>query len=245
MKNKLLPFIFLVLFSASTSALCSDEQKERQDIWSGKEQTLPGSGKWELITDHGRVLASGNGDVRLNIPELDRGTFLDAELALDGVKTRIRVWSPEILSGYYAEYGEDSKRLRRIFIDHGITPLPLSKDSDMKKYRVKIKNQPEIVIADHYMVEDGKLTLVFPDRRDFPVAVGEKWVNLSLSRAKIQGSLSVLMEKREQILNNCGDYSYAILAEGKTRVVVFSQDFDFDKIENILLIKKILEENSK
>lgn len=245
MKNKLLPFVFAAMFSACIWALCADEQKDVQDIWSGKEQVLPGSGKWELLAAHGRVLASGNGDVKLNIPELDRGTFLDAELVLDGVKNRIRIWSTKILSGYYAEYREDSRRLRHIFLDHGVTPLPLSRDSDIKKYVEKIKNQPEIVIADHYAVENGKLVMVFPDKRDFPVAVGDKWVNLSLNRAKIPGSLSVLMEKREQILDNRGDCSYAVLAAGKTKVVVFSQDFDFKKIENILLIKKILEENSK
>ena len=52
------------------------------DLWSGQENRLPYSGIWQVATEHGRVIASGNGPVRFAVPELTDGTTLTAVLSV-------------------------------------------------------------------------------------------------------------------------------------------------------------------
>ena len=35
------------------------------NLWSGKSYDFPGNGKWQIVAKHGRVLASGDGRMRL------------------------------------------------------------------------------------------------------------------------------------------------------------------------------------
>lgn len=202
------------------------------NLWSGREQTLPGTGAWQLVAEHGRILASGNGEVRFHLPPLVAGTRLEAELKLDGRTRKVRLWSPMLLQG----------------IDGGCLELPAKIEKLLGEYGLLkgLEKRPEIWLCRNFPPEGaGKLFLVFPDRRDFPLALGNNWTAISLLRAKIPGILSVLLDKEEQMLDNRGTFAYAVLRNEERKVVIFSPEFDFDEIENILLIKQLIEENKK
>ena len=46
-----LPLLVLTLYGEETIHL-----------WSGRLVTLPGNGSWQICAEHGRILASGNGE---------------------------------------------------------------------------------------------------------------------------------------------------------------------------------------
>ena len=78
-----------------------------------------------------------------------------------------------------------------------------------------------------------------------PPKFGNVYDEISLIRAKNHGRLSVLYEKKEQLLDLTGVFFCAVLRKGEKTTVVFSPEMDLDEIENILLIKQILKEESK
>jgi len=207
-------------------------EAEAVNIWSGREQVVPtpSKGRWELLAEHGRTLASGTGEVRLNIPALNDGACVDATLSVDGAGKKVKIWSTKILKGFSASFelgGGDDKRLRELGLD------------DSRDAKAAFARTPPAGAPKH------RLTLVFPDKRDFPMPVGEKWERVSLVRSKVPDGLSAILEKKERALDSRGDYSHAVLEGGGKRVVVFAPGFDFGDIENILVIRKYLKEDEK
>lgn len=202
------------------------------NVWLGREVVLPGNGAWQLAAEHGRIIASGDGEVKLNLPPLTDGTSLDADLTLDGKTQKIRVWSPKPLLGIYA----------------GIVDLPPKTTKILEQYGLPdvLKESPEIWFVPSFSAKKkGRILLIFPDKWSFPLALGSDWAKISLCTAKIPGKLSVLIDNKEQIADISGAWSYVELAQGKTRTYIFSPEFDFDEIENVLLIKQLIEEKSK
>ncbi|MDD2478361.1 MAG: hypothetical protein PHS31_00550 [Victivallaceae bacterium] len=210
----------------------STNAQPRINVWSGREVVLSGNGDWQIAAEHGRILASGNGEVKLNLPPLNDGTSLDADLTLDGKTRKIRIWSPKPLVGIYAEIIDLSPKITKQLQQYG--------------FPTAIKKPPEIRFCRNFSPHsDGRISLVFPDKWGFPLALGLDWEKISLCNAKIPGKLSVLLDKREQTADIVGSGSYIELVKGKSRIYVFSPEFNFDEIENVLLIKQLIKENSK
>lgn len=221
----ILPVIFFAMNLLSGS--------EMMDLWSDREIVMPGTGKWELTSFHGRILATGNGEARFSIPPLVSGTTLDAALIRNNRKQRLRFHSPKPLTGINAGMLELPEKQKRALIRLGVP-------SSSKKDR------PEIWFCGAFPPNGtGRIFLVFPDRRDFPMNIGNVYDEISLIRAKNHGRLSVLYEKKEQLLDLTGVFFCAVLRKGEKTTVVFSPEMDLDEIENILLIKQILKEESK
>lgn len=191
------------------------------NIWSGREQTVPvKGGSWTLTAEHGRELASGSGAVTLNLPALKPGTSVEAVLSVDGKRCKLRIWSPAILPAIAC----DSPKLKRIFPDEpGAGAEILATD----RFPDKIERVPKTV-------------LVFPEKRAFPLPLAGDWEEISLLRGDIPGTLAVLLDKRDRVADNTGDWSCIILRNSEFRVALFSPDFDFTAVDNILLIRRLL-----
>lgn len=202
------------------------------NLWSGRDQTLPGNGAWSLAAEHGRILASGDGPARFELPALADGATLDAVLTRGGKTQKVRFHSPKPLTGIYAGCQDLSKKKEKLLIQYG---LPAA-----------FKRLPEIWFCGAFPPKAaGRLFFFFADRRDFPRNIGKDWESISLEHAKNPGYLSVLYNKNEQELKLDGDFTYAVLRKNNKLVVVFSPEFDLEKIENVLLLKRLAKENEK
>ncbi len=200
--------------------------EEAVAVWSGREVVLPGNGAWRLESGHGRILASGNGEVRFELPPMTDGTSLDTVLVVNGEKRKVRVWAPRLLnippSGIP---GLDR---------HLLSPPPPAEGANI---RAGNEFDPES--------RPGKILLVFPDKRDFPLELGGGWERIAWNTARLPGCLGLSVEKRERCADVNGTGSYIELEKKGKRVFLFSPLFDFDKIENILLIQKLIKESAK
>ena len=222
-------FIILPVVLAAINLLSGSEIV---NLWSDREIVMPGTGKWVLTAPHGRILASGNGEARFLIPALANSTTSDAALIRNNKKQMLRFHSPKPLTDINAGMLELPEKQKRALIRMGM-PSPS-------------KDRPEIWFCGSFPPDDiGRIFLVFPDRRDFPMNIGNVYDEILLIRAKKHGRLSVLYDKKEQALDLNGAFSCAVLRKGKKTTVVFSPELDLDEIENILLIKQILKEESK
>lgn len=194
------------------------------NVWSGREQSVPvAGGSWTLAAEHGRELASGEGAVTLNLPALKPGTFVDALLTVGETPRKLRIWSPSILPALSC----DSPKLKRIFYDKlGVT-----------------KEAATILATDRFPEkgsEEAKTVLVFPAKRAFPLSLEGAWDEISMLHGDVPGTLGVILDQKERTADNNGDWSCIILRRGKRRVAVFSPDFDFAAVDNILLLRRLL-----
>ncbi len=226
----LLFFLFPLLLLA--------EEGGRINLHAGRLQEIPvpvaEGEKWELIAEHGRLLGEGTGKASVQVAELEPGTSLDAIFKTGKNQEKLRFWSFPLLS---FEIQAESSKLERIF------------NTQLRAGTVPPEKEPVIVATEHIdqtvFKPQKKIFLVFPDKSEFPLDLVGKWEGISLHRAKISGTLGVILEKKERTLNLDGDFSYAILRRGPQKVIVFSPGFEFDEIENIVLIRKLLQEKQK
>jgi len=200
------------------------------DVWSGREQTVPvKGGSWTLTAEHGRELASGKGPVTLNLPELEPGSSVEAVLDVDGERRKLRIWSPGILPFAIAC---DTSKLSRIF------------HVDLRAIAAPNNMAPaEILATDRFpdkIERTQKTILVFPEKRSFPLPLAGDWEEISLLRGKVPGTLGALLDKRDRVADNTGDWSCIVLRNGERRVIVFSPGFDFTAVDNILLLRRFL-----
>ena len=208
--------------------LCGEETIH---LWSGRVVTLPGNGSWQICAEHGRILASGKGDVRIELPPLEPGTALDAELIRDGKKQKLRFHSQKMLHGHVAVmdyYLPESAPLYKLGC--GILAEPLIRKQDTPIFT---GNFPETLFS--------ALTFCFPNNQDFPLTIGKKWDSVSAFRAKNSGTLSVLYDQKEQILDITGNFTYILLKSEEKQLVIFSPDFHLDNVDNALLLKQLLD----
>ena len=210
--------------------LCGEETIH---LWSGRIVTLPGNGSWQICAEHGRILASGKGDVRIELPPLEPGSTLDAELIRNCRKRKLRFHSQKVLQGHVATMDNslpDSVPLYELGC--GILAEPSIVRPDKPTFT---GNFPETLSCFR--------TFCFPDKRDFPLAIGKKWDSVSAFHAKNPGMLSVLYDKREQILDMTGNFTYILLKTGGKQLFVFSPDFNLDNVDNVLLLKQLLDDD--
>ena len=200
------------------------------NLWSGKSYDLPGNGKWQLVTIHGRVLAEGNGRIHFQLPALQAGTVLKACLKTGTGKQKLCFYSPRLFNGIPAAAFDLSLKYEKFLQNTGID--------------FEDKPNLDIVFSSHIAQGfSGKIMFVFPGKKDFPLKLDEKWTTISLYRTKNYGCLSVLYDEKDKVLDNNGNCTYAIMKKNNRVVIVFSPDFDLENIENVLLIKYIIEHN--
>lgn len=219
-----------IVLSALLYCAGAGEAEEVINVWSGREQAVPvKGGSWTLTAEHGRELASGDGAVTLNLPELKPGTSVDAVLDVDGKQWKIRIWSPGILPCLILC---DSSKLSRIF------------HVDLRAIAAPTNAVPaEILATDSFpdKIERAQKTiLVFPGKQAFPLPLAGDWEEISLLRGDIPGTLGVSLDKKERTADNNGDWSCIVLRNGERRVAMFSPGFDFTAVDNILLIRRLL-----
>ncbi len=238
----------IVLLTVCALSLGAVESENAVNLWSGREQTMPRRGRWMFTTGHGRIIASGDGEIKLNLPALKDGTALDAILTVNNVSRKVKIWSPKILLMPSSKIAKLNKHIinwhwrsedvkvrviENITQTDGIETLYFP---DKRDFSLKIEP---------HQTDGIETCLYFPDKRDFPLKIEPHWTEISLHRAKIPGSLSVLLDIEEQMLDNRGSFSYVIMRDKKNKVIVFSPEFDFDNIENIILIKNLIKEQEK
>ncbi len=216
---------------------CALQAEEVLNLWSGREITLPGNGNWTLFAEHGRILATGNGEIRFEVAALERGMSLDAKLTIGKKSQKIRFYPPELLYGI------------NITSDNTVSDKILSALIEMGAGLLAEPSfvHPEIPAVVGLLPENAvnKITLCFMGKSDFPLDIKQKWEKISVVRAKNPGTLGISYNKDEQIMDNSGNLTYIMLQHDNRCVVIFSPEFDLDLIDNVLLIKQIIEEKRK
>ena len=220
-----------------TLALCGTEVV---NLWSGRPVTLPGNGRWTITTGHGRILASGHGEIRLELPALEPGTALDAELTLNGEKQKLRFHSPQPLSGWSIA-GDNSLPPQQLRLLMQLGAGLLAEPPDLRPDGIAVTGGLPPA-TDRTDFPAGKLTLCFPDKRDFPLAIGGGWERISGGCAKNSGVLSVYYGRKEQQLDLNGELTWIRLEKEGMRIVIFTPGMDLNEIDNVLLVRQFMEE---
>lgn len=224
--------VFVTWIFAAAAWCTFAQNSEVVNLWSGREQSLPGNGEWQISADHGRILASGRENVKINLPALIDGTTLHATLRTKDTTQTIRFWSPRPLAGTLA----------------GCTGLPGKMEKKLMEYGLShsAEKSPDIWFCNAWPQNaDGRLFLIFPEERDFPMNLDAAWKEIQLKRCKIPGKLGVLLDRKERVLDSRADFSYVLLRDSKKTCVFFSPGFDLEQMENMVLIKQLIEENKK
>ncbi len=229
----------------ATQQLAAAEALPGLNIWSGKEQLLPFQAResWALQTEHGRQLSGKQqaGKISLTLPPLIIGSTEAARLLVDGQEVaQVTIWSAQILADLAADLTEANSAVAAALQQNGLHP----------NQSERTKNSLSVISSTEQATPPG-LSLLFADKRDFPMRIAAIWTDFSFCRAKNPGCLGVLYNEKEQLIDCYGNLSHIVLSEkkpgrdGKTqrRLVVFTPDFEFQDIENIILLKTIIKEH--
>ena len=201
---------------------------EPLNFWSGQWCELPGNGKWQIVAKHGRVLASGNGAIKFQLPPLKAGTALTADLKTEKGVLNLRFHSPAPLSGITATEVD----------------LPAALFKQLKNYGVNFTGTPENNIVFSTSIKNaapGKLLLVFTQKSDFPITFEKTWKTICDCDVSVPGTLGISFTKQEKIIDNNGEYNYIQLEKDKRKLFIFPPDFDLKNIENVVLLKYIID----
>lgn len=216
--SKIRPWLACLLFLLLPTP--GDGQEAAIPVFSGRKVTMPYEGKWVLTVPPGRVLANGYGPVEWELAAMTPGSSVRAELAVNDRKVAdLRIWSPRLLM-----IPDELKELSPYVIIAGGEKVNVRRGLDLADLA-------------------RPLTLVFAEVRDFPASVAGTWQSVLLKKEALGGKLGVNSGKDGQILTLDGDNTYLELKKPGFTVIVFAPGFDFDRIESILLIKRILEEH--
>ena len=197
------------------------------EVESGKLQPLPLTGGWTLRAGHGRVLAEGAGEVVLDLPAMEPNTRLEALLTVGEAKYPVRIWAPRQLVGFAAGF-RAGDALKKKLVARGLAEAAAG-------------TEVKIIVADRPLPDLATpLLLVFPDRRDFPLKLGEGYDKVILQPGPGDGKLGITFDNKTRTLDINGDGIYLELLAGKHRTVIFSPGFDLEKITNVLLLKKLI-----
>ncbi len=217
-----------------SSIAAAGTEPVRLNVWSGQEQSIsvPAQGAWQILAEHGRILAAGEGDVVVNFPALTQDSHLDVELLYlqSDKRTPLRIWAPQLLFGKTAHFELDRPQLKKTFAGLGV------KDSD---------EDYDLFITDTFHSEPGKITLVFPDQYEFPLKLGN-WSEITVGRAG-GGSLGISLDQREQVADTHGNAGYIRIrdAESGAATILFSPGFDLSSIQNVIVLRQLIKEDSK
>ena len=85
--------------------------------------------------------------------------------------------------------------------------------------------------------------VVFTEKDDFPIGVPDEWVEFSVGIDKEKGTLGVIMDGRERIVDHSpGGVTWLIAMDREgSRTLLLPPGFDLDDVDNILFLKKELE----
>ncbi len=199
------------------------------NLFTGKQQLVDGEGSWQLTATHGRVLAMGvaeNGKIIIDLPKMDPGTVLDATLQSDKATTKVKLYSPEILTGVTAGIDMEKRTIANALKAYGVAVPPAGKE--------------KIIFADTLAKCTAELNFLFTEKNYFPMNLSGDWQAISLCTAKISGSLGVILNKEEQIADINGSAAYLELKNNDRRVIVLAPEFNLSNIEDVLLIKQTI-----
>ena len=206
------------------------------NIWSGKEQSLPFSAQteWRIESDHGRLLASGGeaNPIKVSFPILTGKET--AVLFIDGKKTAsIAIYPQKLLDGITGQIDCHRDELEALGVKQhtdGVINC-FFKNADSKLDRIGILSYSHKVI-------------IFTDKRDFPIKIDPAdWTEISMGMNKKKSGLSVILDEREQLIDNTPGGVAWIIARHVIgdKVILLPPDFDLQNIDNVLFLKKELE----
>lgn len=208
------------------------------NVWSGREQSLSFIARdgWRLEAEHGRLLANGQttGAIKLTFPVLTGKE--QAILFVDGQKVAYLAIHPmKLLDGISADCRLHGEALERLGVRN-----KLSAEEDGSCFFIPFS------LLDGMLDEPHSATakyVVFTERRDFPINIRDEWTELSVGINRKKGTFSVIMEKRERIIDNTGGGGSWIVAHGRKgeKILLLPPEFDLEDVNNILLIKMELE----
>ena len=206
------------------------------NIWSGKEQSLPFSAQteWRIESDHSRLLASGGeaNPIKVSFPILTGKET--AVLFIDGKKTAsIAIYPQKLLDGITGQIECHRSELEA---------LGVKQQTDGFKPCFFIPATPKLSRIG--ILSYAAKIVIFTDRRDFPIKIDPAdWTDISMGMAKKKGGLSLIMDEREQLIDNTPGGVAWIIARHDIgdKVILLPPDFDLQNIDNVLFIKKELE----
>ena len=228
--------LFFLMFVLCACALAQDAKPlPNINIWSGREQSLPFVAQegWRVEAEHGRVLAQVRtaGPVKLSFPELIGKET--ARLFVDGKQVaRLDIHPVKLLDGIAADCRQHRTELERLgvkAIDEGVSCFFLP------------WNSLEQALGEHHSATAKYV--VFTERRDFPLDICDDWTEVTIGMDKGKGAFSIIMEKRERIIDNTGGGGAWIVARSKhgEKILLLPPEFDLEDVNNILFMKKELE----
>ena len=206
------------------------------NLWSGKEQSLPFSAQteWRIESDHGRVLTSGGAanPIKVSFPILTGKET--AVLFIDGKKTAsIAIYPQKLLDGITGQINCRRDELEA---------LGVKQQTDGFKPCFFIPATPKLSRIG--ILSYAAKIVIFTDRRDFPIKIDPAdWTDISMGMNKKKGGLSLIMDEREQLIDNTlGGVAWIIARHDiGDKVILLPPDFDLQNIDNVLFIKKELE----
>ena len=206
------------------------------NVWSGKEQSLPFSAQteWRIESDHGRFLAGGGAANPINVSFPLLTAKETAVLFIDGQKTAsITIYPQKLLAGITGQSNCHREKLEALGVKQPIdgfkpcffiTASPKLERLQLLSYAAKI--------------------VIFTDRRDFPIKIDPAdWTEISMGMNKKKSGLSVILDEREQLIDNTPGGVAWIIARHVIgdKVILLPPDFDLQNIDNVLFLKKELE----
>ena len=207
--------------------------EEPLPLWSGRDVVMPMTGSWSVTAAHGRVLRAGRGEVRFSLPPLTAGAVLDAVLTVDGASRPLRLYSPAPLTGLGASYRDD---LPPVLADRFAALGAADRPPENAAVRFVTERPEEIPRG---------VTVLFADRRDFPLSIPGEWRSVSLLRAGKPGTLSCLLEASRCELDLRGNGNAVVCRREGAVLAVLAPDFDADSLEQVLMLRTIMKEGAK
>ena len=234
----------LLLALAVLPLLAAAVDLPQLNIWSDQDHKLnfQAQESWLLLAEHDRRLdgQAEPGQVIVRLPPLVAGSTEKAKLIVDGQPVaRIVIWSPKILAGLEADLAD----ARRTVAD------ALTRQGLLQSKRTKAADHAVSVVAVPTQARPEGLSLLFAERRDLPVTIESRWSDVAFGRSTQPGRLGVIYDDKEQIIYDRGNLTYVVLSEkklavhkAKSRLIILTPDFDFQDIDNIVLLKSLIKE---
>ena len=195
---------------------------------------------WLLLAERDRRL-DGQAAVSRRSLSLVAGSTEKAKLIVDGQPVaRIVIWSPKILAGLEADLADARRTVADALTGQGL----------LQSKRTKAADRAVSVVAAPTQARPEGLSLLFAERRDLPVAIESRWSDVAFGSSTQPGRLGVIYDDKEQIIYDRGNLTYVVLSEkrlavhkAKSRLIILTPDFDFQNIDNIVLLKSLIKEH--
>ncbi|WP_176012551.1 hypothetical protein [Victivallis sp. Marseille-Q1083] len=204
--------------------------------------------EWQIETVNGRVVARGSNwsdehgelSISLSFPELKEGSSVDAFLRYETERVPVTFHAVKILDGLWPS------SLGVVF------DLPHATADQLRAggMREVSSPAPKILFSNALPGKDAwqpmpELIVLLPDEGDFPIDLnGQNIQQISLSSARIPGSLSVLYSDKEKWIDRNGSGSY-MEVKGTPQLLILSPELTKklgSSPDVLLLIKSVIQE---